>query len=153
MKKNWIEDELLEHFILVDIEHKLIGNKKGASRLGFTVLLKYFQALKAPLDVEPFISDIMQIMKNKLNMLHEGLESGSNTKFVITSKNNKGWLKVIPLDKQVVPPHIPMIKQGIRDCWSNIIFLDLLKETDFHIGFTKHFKTTADRAILSKETV
>ncbi|MED3090777.1 hypothetical protein P4379_32655 [Bacillus toyonensis] len=47
---------------------------------------EYFQALKVPLDVEPFISDIMQIMKNKLNMLHEGLESGSNTKVVITSK-------------------------------------------------------------------
>ncbi|MEX5521499.1 DUF4158 domain-containing protein [Bacillus cereus] len=43
MKKNWTEDELLEHFILVDIERKLIGNKTGASRLGFTVLLKYFQ--------------------------------------------------------------------------------------------------------------
>ncbi|MCR6789928.1 DUF4158 domain-containing protein (plasmid) [Bacillus cereus] len=43
MKKNWTEDELLEHFILVDIERKLIGNKTGASRLSFTVLLKYFQ--------------------------------------------------------------------------------------------------------------
>nr|WP_142238775.1 DUF4158 domain-containing protein [Bacillus cereus] len=40
---NWAEDELLEHFILVDIERKLIGNKTGASRLVFTVLLKYFQ--------------------------------------------------------------------------------------------------------------
>ncbi|MED3275818.1 hypothetical protein P4372_30925, partial [Bacillus thuringiensis] len=89
---------------------------------------EYFQALKVPLDVEPFISDIMQIMKNKLNMLHEGLESGSNTKVVITSKNNKGWLKVTPLDKQVVPPHLPMIKQDIRDRWSNINLLDLLKE-------------------------
>ncbi|MED3330298.1 Tn3 family transposase [Bacillus thuringiensis] len=114
---------------------------------------EYFQALKVPLDVEPFISDIMQIMKNKLNMLHEGLESGSNTKVVITSKNNKGWLKVTPLDKQVVPPHLPMIKQEIRDRWSNINLLDLLKETDFHTGFTKHFKTTADRSILSEETV
>lgn len=43
MKRSWTEDELLEHFILVNIERKLIGNKTGASRLGFTVLLKYFQ--------------------------------------------------------------------------------------------------------------
>jgi hypothetical protein len=34
---------LLEHFTLVDVERKLIGNKTGASCLGFTVLLKYFQ--------------------------------------------------------------------------------------------------------------
>jgi hypothetical protein len=43
MKRNWGEDGLLEHFGLVPIERKLIGNKSGASRLGFAVLLKYFQ--------------------------------------------------------------------------------------------------------------
>lgn len=43
MKRSWTEDELFEHFTLVDVERKLIGNKTGASRLGFTVLLKYFQ--------------------------------------------------------------------------------------------------------------
>jgi len=43
MKRNWNEDELLEHFTLLPIERKLIGNKTGASRLGFTVLLKFFQ--------------------------------------------------------------------------------------------------------------
>ncbi|MCZ0845737.1 DUF4158 domain-containing protein, partial [Brevibacillus laterosporus] len=43
MKRNWNEDELLEHFGIVPIERKLIGNKTGPSRLGFAVLLKYFQ--------------------------------------------------------------------------------------------------------------
>jgi hypothetical protein len=43
MKRNWSEDELLEHFVVVPIERKLIGNKTGASHLGFAVLLKYFQ--------------------------------------------------------------------------------------------------------------
>ncbi|WP_432418765.1 DUF4158 domain-containing protein [Cytobacillus spongiae] len=43
MKRNWNEDELLEHFVVLPIERKLIGNKTGASRLGFAVLLKYFQ--------------------------------------------------------------------------------------------------------------
>lgn len=43
MKRNWDEDELLEHFGIVPIERKLIGNKTGASRLGFAVLLKYSQ--------------------------------------------------------------------------------------------------------------
>nr|WP_068794276.1 DUF4158 domain-containing protein [Brevibacillus laterosporus] len=41
MKQNW--DELLEHFGGLPIERKLISNKTGASRLGFAVLLKYFQ--------------------------------------------------------------------------------------------------------------
>ncbi|MDZ4417042.1 DUF4158 domain-containing protein, partial [Bacillus cereus] len=43
MKRNWTDDELIEYFILVPMERQLIGNKTGASRLGFAVLLKYFQ--------------------------------------------------------------------------------------------------------------
>ncbi|MCM3772366.1 DUF4158 domain-containing protein [Priestia aryabhattai] len=43
MKRNSNEDELLGHSGVLSIERKLIGNKTGVSRLGFTVLLKYFQ--------------------------------------------------------------------------------------------------------------
>ncbi len=39
MKRNWNEEELLENFIVMPIERKLIGNKTGASRLGFIVTL------------------------------------------------------------------------------------------------------------------
>lgn len=114
---------------------------------------EYFQALKAPLDVEPFISDIMQLMKDKLHLLNQGFEDKSNNKVAITSRNNKGWIRVTPLEKQPEPPHLSMIKQEIRNRWSNINLLDLLKETDFLTGFTKHFKTTADRSILDQETI
>lgn len=114
---------------------------------------EYFQALKVPIDVEPFISDIIQLMKDKLHLLNQGFEKKSNDKIAITSRNNKGWIRVTPLDKQPEPPHLPMIKQEIRNRWSNINLLDLLKETDFHTSFTKHFKTTADRSILDGETI
>nr|WP_286198088.1 hypothetical protein [Bacillus sp. ISL-34] len=46
---------------------------------------EYFQAQKAPLNVEPFISDIMRVMKEKLNMLHKGIENKSNDKVAITN--------------------------------------------------------------------
>lgn len=114
---------------------------------------EYFQALKAPLNVEPFISDIIQLMKDKLDLLNQGFRDKSNDKVRITSRNNKGWISVTPLEKQPEPPHLSMIKQEIRDRWSNINLLDLLKETDFLTGFTKHFKTTADRSILDRETI
>lgn len=29
MKRNWNEDELLEHFVVLPTERKLIGNKTG----------------------------------------------------------------------------------------------------------------------------
>ncbi|WP_422424952.1 Tn3 family transposase [Bacillus sp. PSXD-155] len=114
---------------------------------------EYFQALKAPLDVEPFISGITQLMKDKLHLLNQGFDDKSNDKVSITSRNNKGWIRVTPLEKQPEPPHLSMIKQEIRNRWSNINLLDLIKETDFLTGFTKHFKTTADRSILDQETI
>jgi hypothetical protein len=68
-------------------------------------------------------------------------------------KNNKGWIRVTPLEKQPEPQHLVQIKNEIKNRWSNINLLDLLKETDFHTGFTKHFKTTAHREILDRETI
>ncbi|EOQ01723.1 hypothetical protein IKC_06609 [Bacillus cereus VD184] len=62
---------------------------------------EYFEALKIPLDVKPFIENIKLLMREKLQMLHQGLESQSNKKIVITTKSNKGWIQVIPLDKQL----------------------------------------------------
>jgi hypothetical protein len=43
MKRQWEHEELVEHWTL-DIEDRiLLGNKTGATRLGFAVLLKFFQ--------------------------------------------------------------------------------------------------------------
>ncbi|AWI12394.1 Tn3 family transposase [Caldibacillus thermoamylovorans] len=114
---------------------------------------EYFQALKAPLDVEPFIEDIIQLMKDNLQLLNQGLEVQSNEQVAITTRNNKGWIRVTPLEKQIEPPHVMRIKQEIKNRWSDINLLDLLKETDFHTEFTQHFKTTADREILDRETI
>lgn len=114
---------------------------------------EYFQALKVPLDVEPFIANIKQTMKDKLNMLHEGIANRTNDKVAVTNRGNNGWIRVTPLDKQTDPSLLSMIKQEVRNRWSNIDLLDLAKETDFHTKFTNYFKTTADRSILDKETV
>lgn len=58
-----------------------------------------------------------------------------------------------PLEKQIEPPHVMKIKQEIKNRWSDTNLLDLLKETNFHTEFTQHFKTTADREILDRETI
>src|SRR5262245_45204909 len=43
MKREWPPDELMAHWTILPHEHKLLGNKSGPTRLGFAVLLKYFQ--------------------------------------------------------------------------------------------------------------
>jgi hypothetical protein len=43
MKQGWHPDELVQHWTLSREERALLGNKAGATRLGFAVLLKAFQ--------------------------------------------------------------------------------------------------------------
>ena len=43
MKRNWEIEELIEHFTIMPNEMSLVGNKTGKTRLGFAVLLKFFQ--------------------------------------------------------------------------------------------------------------
>jgi len=43
MKREWHPDELVEHWTILPGDRQLIGNKHGPTRLGFAVLLKFFQ--------------------------------------------------------------------------------------------------------------
>jgi hypothetical protein len=43
MKQAWHPDELIQHWTLSDDEYRLLGEKTGATRLAFAVLLKAFQ--------------------------------------------------------------------------------------------------------------
>src|SRR6266852_1947021 len=43
MKRTWDIEELIDHFTLVPPELEMLGNKTGATRLGFALLLKCFQ--------------------------------------------------------------------------------------------------------------
>jgi TnpA family transposase len=43
MKRAWETEELIEHWTLLPPELELLANKSGATRLGFALLLKFFQ--------------------------------------------------------------------------------------------------------------
>lgn len=43
MRQEWSSDELIAAWTLVDEDWPLVGNKTGATRLGFAVLLKFFE--------------------------------------------------------------------------------------------------------------
>ena len=43
MKRNWELDELIEHFTILPNEMRLYENKTGETRIGFVVMLKFFQ--------------------------------------------------------------------------------------------------------------
>ena len=65
MKRAWHPEELVEHWTIVPGEWPLIEHKHGATRLGFAVLLKFFQYAgsfpRAPQDVPlPVVDHLAQ---------------------------------------------------------------------------------------------
>ena len=43
MKRKWENHELAEHWTIEEEEQQLINKKRGINRLGFALLLKFFQ--------------------------------------------------------------------------------------------------------------
>lgn len=75
MKRNWLADELLEHFTILENEIALVSNFNNTGKLGFMVLLKYFQMEarfpkskdEVPLAILGFLSKQLQINPGKFD--------------------------------------------------------------------------------------
>ncbi|WNF36606.1 Tn3 family transposase [Bacillaceae bacterium IKA-2] len=109
-----------------------------------------YKALNQPLDADTFIADLKKQMIQGLEKLNVGMSK--NPKVRITDKKN-GWISVSPLEPQAEPLNLSRIKTEILRRWSMTSLMDILKETDLRVDFTKHFKSVANREILDRETL
>src|SRR5215210_3785491 len=84
MKRNWTTEELVEDWTLLPNELVLLDNKTGATRLGFALLLKFFQLeARFPFTKNEMPRGVVTYVANKLasillftcNMTDEGAQS------------------------------------------------------------------------------
>ena len=106
---------------------------------------RYYQDLQQPLEAESFIAQIQRDMTQALAQLNQGLPS--NAKVKVLDKRG-GWIHLTPLAEQPEPQHLRKLKAEITQRWSIIPLLDVLKETEFRLQFTTHFRSTASRETL-----
>ncbi|MBE9045302.1 Tn3 family transposase [Pleurocapsales cyanobacterium LEGE 10410] len=110
----------------------------------------YYQALQQPEDVEAFISNLQQQMTNGLAELDRGIPKNDPVK--ILTKNN-GWIKLSPFTALPEPLNLKRLKKEIEQRWSMTSLLDMLKETDLRINFTKHFRSVSSRENLNPKVL
>ena len=103
----------------------------------------YFDLLNLPKDVEVFIKYLKQRLDNHLFAFNESIIT--NSKVVIKNRNKNGSIKVTPFDPQQEPQNLELLKLEIASIWTNMHLIDILKETDFRVGFTKFFESVATR--------
>ncbi len=69
LKKNWQTEELIENWTLIPQELKLLTNKIGGNKIGFAIILKYFQLRARFPDTSEQIPDlIISYIANQLNI-------------------------------------------------------------------------------------
>lgn len=111
----------------------------------------YYQALTLPEDVETFISGLQQQMEQELEKLDKGMPK--NKGVAIGGKGNKGLIRLSPFDAAPDPINLRQLKGEINRLWHKTSLLDILKETDLRVDFTRKFKSMGTREILDRETL
>jgi TnpA family transposase len=110
----------------------------------------YYRALGQPLDAEEFVRTLQQQMMAALEAFDRTLPKNPNVRLL---EKKGGWIALSPLSPQEEPTHLVKLKAEITKRWSMTSLLDMLKETDLRVDFTKHFKSSASRETLERETL
>lgn len=110
----------------------------------------YYAALDQPLSASVFIGNLKQAMHEALARFDERLP---NNPFVQVLQRPSGWIRVSPLPHQPEPTQLRHLKAEIEQRWSMVSLLDMLKETDLRVGFSREFKSTASREALDPATL
>ncbi len=110
----------------------------------------YYQALTLPEDVETFIGDLQQKMAEGLEKLDKGMPNNSDVTII---GKGKGLIRLSPIEAAPEPINLKQLKGEIHQIWHQTSLLDILKETDLRVDFTRNFKSMGTREIIDKETL
>ncbi|MBY0463242.1 MAG: Tn3 family transposase [Alphaproteobacteria bacterium] len=109
----------------------------------------YFNLFGLPKDVEVYIGNLKERLDNGLYALNESILE--NPKVVIKDRKKKGAIKITPFDPQSEPQNLDLLKLEVAKLWPNLHLIDILKEADFRIGFTKRFQSVASREVMNED--
>lgn len=111
----------------------------------------YYQALTLPEDVETFISNLQQQMVQGLEKLDLGIPT--NKDVTIIGNKGQGLIRLSPIDAAPEPINLKLLKGEINRIWHQTSLLDILKETDLFVNFTRNFNSMGTREIIDRETL
>lgn len=99
----------------------------------------YYKLLNLPLVPKEFTAKLKSLLANNLDALNTNIP---NNKLVQIKKSKVGNnIKITPSDPQDEPDNIIKLQQEINNKWSSIHLIDILKECDLRINFTKELET------------
>jgi TnpA family transposase len=110
----------------------------------------YYAALKLPSRAEDFLQQVQQEMRDELAALDRTLPPNADVEILPKAK---GWIKLSPLAPQPDPPNLLALKMEITKRWPMTSLLDVLKETDLRVDFTRFFRSPTAWENLDRATL
>ncbi len=110
----------------------------------------YYQALTLPENVETFISNLQQQMAEGLEKLDKGMPNNSDVTII---GKGKGLIRLSPFAPVEEPINLKQLKGEINRLWHQTSLLDILKETDLRVNFTRNFKRMGTREIIDRDSL
>ena len=109
---------------------------------------EYYKALGLPIDSQALTKNVQKDMEEALAAFDQTLPKNPNVR--ILAKGD-GWISVSPLAPQPETTNLTHIKTEVGRRWPMTGLLDVLKEADLRIGFTKHFEAPlAEKTLLRR---
>jgi TnpA family transposase len=112
----------------------------------------YYDALHLPQDADVFITGLRDEMAIGLETLNREMPKNPGVR-VVAHKKGGGRLKVTPLEALPEPPMLASLKSEVGRRWSMTGLLDMLKEADLRVDFTRAFSSVASREVLDPDTL
>jgi TnpA family transposase len=110
----------------------------------------YYAALNLPSQAEDFIQQVQQEMRDELAALDRTLPRHPDVEILPKAK---GWIKLSPLAPQPEPSNLLALKMEISQRWPMTSLLDVLKETDLRVDFTRFFRSPTAWENLDRATL
>jgi hypothetical protein len=110
----------------------------------------YYQALNQPREADQFVDRLQRELREALAALDVGLPANPA---VTIGTAGKGQIKVAPLVPQAEPVALERLKAELSHRWPMTSLLDMLKEADLRVGFTRHLASVAGREQLDGATL
>ena len=110
----------------------------------------YYNLLDKPKSAKIFISKLKARLTKALSELNSKIPKN---KLVRILQKPAGHIKVTPLDKQIPPPQLELIKQEVFKRWPSTSLLDVLKETNHFVNFTADFTPSGTKEALSNDVL
>ena len=111
---------------------------------------KYYKDLGLSQDAKAFVSQLKDRMTQSLRDLNKSIPKNPKVKIKPQGKNR---ICITPLDEQPPPENILQLKREITSKWPMTNLLDVLKEADIQVSFTKDFRSSGQREILDQQTL